>query len=35
MESLTSLKRIFKNNKCLKSDQKGEGEKGKGEGGGL
>lgn len=32
MESFTSLKRIFKKKKCLKSDQKAEGEKG---GGGL
>lgn len=31
MESFTSLKRIFKKKvKCLKSDQKGEGEKGEG-----
>lgn len=32
MESFTSLKRIFLKKKCLKSDQKAEGEKG---GGGL
>lgn len=33
MESFTSLKRIFKKKiKCLKSDQKGEGEKGEGGG---
>lgn len=31
MESFTSLKRIFKKKiKCLKSEQKGEGEKGEG-----